>query len=277
VKLNNVRLKAKSSQTFTLYPLGDVHLGSANCDKQLFWDTIAEIRKNPDARWLGMGDMCEWITPKDKRWDAGGIDEMIVNLASIDRIGDVYVEKIADMLKPIMDKCWGMGDGNHEKKFAAEHGTNLTQRILQQSGAPGALYLGWEALTRVAIAVGNCHTSVRIMTAHGWQGGRMDGAKVNQMEKLLGWIDADIYLHGHSHSKFIVPVARLRVNNSCTKIIDDNAFVAHTGSFLRTYQQNATGYGEQAGYPPTSLGVPRFLLTPRITHSSVEVEIKGVL
>ena len=276
MRLNTVRLKVKSGQTITLYPLGDVHLGSANCDKQLFWHTVDEIRANPDARWLGMGDYCEWITPKDKRWQAGGIDEMIVNLASLDRIGDVYVEKMGSMLRPIIEKCWGMGDGNHEQHFADEHHTNLTQRIIQEAGGPGALYLGWEALTRVAITVGNQHTALRILTAHGWQGGRMDGAKVNQMEKLLAWVDADIYLHGHSHSKFVVPVARLRTNPTFTKVAADECFVAHTGSFLRTYQQDAVGYGEKAGYPPTSLGVPYFLIAVKQGHKQIELDIRAV-
>ena len=267
LKLNTIQLKTKSGQTFTLYPLGDIHLGSANCDKHLFWDTLAEIRANPDARWIGMGDYCEWITPKDKRWEAGGIDEMIVNLASLDRIGDVYVEKIADMLKPIMDKCWGMGDGNHEQRFN-EQGTNLTTRIIQAAGGAGSLYLGWESLTRVVFKLNGANLPIRISCAHGWQGGRMDGAKVDAMEKLLAWIDADIYLRGHSHSKFVVPVTRLRTNQSFTKMVADRCYVAHTGSFLRTYQQDAIGYGERAEYPPTTLGVPRFLITPWRKHET---------
>jgi len=270
VKLSTVRLNAKNGETFTLYPIGDVHLGSANCDKHLFWDTIDEVRTNPNARWIGMGDYAEWIGPRDKRWEAGGVDEMIINLACLDRIGDVYVEKIADMLRPIMDKCWGMGDGNHEQRFN-EQGTNLTARIIQAAGGPGSLYLGWESIIRVVFSVGSgkeehaSHIPVRISCAHGWQAGRMDGGKVNQMEKLLAWIDADIYLRGHSHSKFVVPVTRLRTNQQFTKMIAHTCYVAMTGSFLRTYQQDAIGYGERAEYPPTTMGTPRFTLTPHRT------------
>lgn len=36
MRLNTVRLTYQTGETWTLYPLGDVHFGSANCDKDLF-------------------------------------------------------------------------------------------------------------------------------------------------------------------------------------------------------------------------------------------------
>lgn len=271
MKLNTVRQAAKHGQTFTLYPLGDVHLGSANCDVDLFTRTVNAIRQDPAARWIGLGDYCEWITIRDPRWHAGGIDEKIINLANLDRIGDRYVEVMSDLLHPIMDKCWAFGDGNHEQKFAEFHQTNLSMRILERAGAPGDLYSGWAGMTRVVFEDDNQHrAATHIYHSHGWQGGRMSGAKVNQMEKLLAWIDADIYLHGHSHSRFIVPVDRLRTNHAFTKVKADKTYVAHTGSFLKTYQQDTVSYSERAGYPPTSLGTVRFHLTP--TEKGVRIE-----
>jgi len=255
----------------TLYPLGDIHLGSANCDKEALWKIIADIRANPDARWIGLGDYVEWITPKDKRWHAGGIDEQIINMANLDRIGDAYVETISTILRPIMDKCWGMGKGNHEGTFEREHHTNLTQRILQECGASGDLYTGWAAITRVKFEDDNQHrSSIRIFHSHGWQAGRMAGAKVNQLDHLMGWIEGcRIYLQGHSHDCVVKKKTMLGTNPSFSKLVAYNAYGAHCGSYLRTYQQDATGYGEEKGFPPVPIGPPTFELTP--TREGVKV------
>jgi hypothetical protein len=272
LRLHTVREECGLNQTFHFYPLGDIHLGSANCDKGRLFEVVDAIRADVDARWIGMGDYVEWITPKDKRWHAGGIDEDIVNMANLDRIGDAYVDAVATILRPIMDKCWGMGKGNHEGTFEREHHTNLVQRILQAAGTPGDLYTGWAAITRVCFEDRNGHrSSVRIFHSHGWQAGRMDGAKVNQLDHIMGWIDGcRIYLQGHSHSRVVKTKTKLDTNPSFTKLTAYDSYGAHTGSFLRTYQQDATCYGEEHGYPPTSLGPIRFNLTP--TTEGVIVE-----
>jgi predicted phosphodiesterase len=271
MQLRTVREYTDNGTQYTFYPLGDIHLGSANCDVGHFLRTIDTIRENPNARWVGMGDYVEWITPKDKRWQAGGIDERIVNMANLDRIGDVYVEKISTLLRPIIDKCWAFGAGNHEKRFEAEHHTNLCRRILQECDASDELYTGWGAITRVVFHTARTEQHpLRIFHSHGWQGGRMDGAKVNAAQRLMAYIDADIYLQGHSHSRFVVPASRLSVNQSWTRVTAQDVYVAHTGSFMRTYADNTDGYGEQAGYPPTSLGMVRFMITP--THDGILTE-----
>ena len=271
MRIRTVRIVYEPGQAFTLYPLGDVHYGSANCDTGLFEETIRRIERDPDAMWLGLGDMVECIAPNDKRWNAGGVDERVVNLASQDRIGDVYVEKLATKLAPIAGKCIGYGDGNHEETFDKHYYTNLSIRVLERIGRPDC-YNGWACLTRLAFQdKGNHRTALRIFSQHGWQGGRMDGAKVNESRRLLAYVEADIYLTGHSHSKFIVPNTRLSVNPSWTKVTAHTVHVAHTGSFLRTLQQDHVGYAERAGYPPTTLGTVRFTLRPT-TENGVLVE-----
>lgn len=44
-----------------------------------------------------------------------------------------------------------------------------------------------------------------------------------------------------------------------------------TGSFLRTYVENATTYGEKAGYSPCDLGVVKLMIKPNIKdiHASL--------
>ena len=264
MRLLTARERYKSGQTFRLIPLGDVHLGNANCDTKALWKTVLDIKQDKQARWIGMGDMVESIAPNDKRWSAGGIDVKIVNLASQDRIGDVYVEKVADILNHIADKCWAYGDGNHEDKFNAAYYTNLGVRILDQIGRPEC-YVGWSGITRVVFehASGTMRTALYVYHSHGYQAGRKDGAKVNGLDDLMGYIDGcHIYLQGHSHSRLVKTKTKLGWNPSFTRERAQTCFGAHTGSFLRTYQEGHSAYGERAGYPPVPIGPLEFLITP---------------
>ncbi len=274
MRLNTVKEQLRTGESITLYPLGDIHLGSANCDKGALFALVDEIRADPSARWIGMGDYVEWITPKDKRWAAGGIDESIVNMANLDRIGDVYVEKVSTILRPIMPQCWGMGKGNHEGTFEREHHTSLVQRILQECGAPGSLYTGWAAITRVVFEDETEHrAAVRIFHSHGWQAGRLSGAKVNQLDHLMGWIDGcRIYLQGHSHDNVVKKKTKLDTDRRFLRLVAYNSYGAHTGSFLRTYQMGTEAYGEEHGYPPVPIGPPTF----ELTHSREGVTVKSM-
>ena len=54
-----------------------------------------------------------------------------------------------------------------------------------------------------------------------------------------------------------------------SNLVPEDSFGAHCGSYLRTYQLGATGYGEEKGFPPVPIGPPIFELTP--TETGVKV------
>jgi len=287
MRLRRIELPWETGTTWTLIPLGDVHFGSANCDVELFDETIAEIRSNPYALWIGMGDMIEAIAPNDKRWKAGGVDERVVNMASQDRIGDVYVQKMASKLRPIADKLLSYGDGNHEETFNAHYYTNLSVRILEAIGR-SECYTGWAAGTELVFTSSGTRVALPIWHEHGWQAGRKDGAKVNNLDDLMGYIEGfRIYLYGHSHSRLMKVKTKLGVDWHSKKLKATDCYGAHTGSFLKTRELAeltkdgvltcAPSYAERKGYPTTSLGPIRFLITLRRNGNEARsLEIRGV-
>lgn len=46
------------SEVYTIYPLGDVHIGALNCAEKQFKRVISQINADPNARWFGGGDIC---------------------------------------------------------------------------------------------------------------------------------------------------------------------------------------------------------------------------
>jgi hypothetical protein len=267
--LNTVRVNFDPGQTWTLWPLGDVHAGCRSCDLDLFQRTVRSIAADPTALWGGMGDYCEWISRDDPRWDSGEIDERVVNLASIDRIGDVYVDLMGDLLAPIAGQCLWFGFGNHEHQFMRRHHSHLPRRIMAAAGIPEDRYSGWMGKTRIVFEDGNNHrNAVVVYHAHGWQAGRKEGAKLNNMRELPGFTRADIYIHGHSHSRFADALDWLDENQAFTKPVSKRAYVSHSGSFVKSYEVGTASYAEQKCYFPTSLGPPRFLITPSTVASA---------
>jgi hypothetical protein len=95
-----------------LYPLGDIHLGTKHCTESDIQKTITEIKDNPQAIWIGMGDYGEFITPNDKRWDSKSIADWLKD--EQDNIAEVQTEHLQKLLEPIANKCIGLIEGNHE-------------------------------------------------------------------------------------------------------------------------------------------------------------------
>lgn len=260
MRLRTVKETYRPGDVFTLYPLGDIHYGSANCDTKHLDKVINEIADDPLARWIGMGDYCEAISPKDKRWKGDGmIADVIVNQ---DRIGDYYVKTLSDILAPIADKCWAFGLGNHEETFNTHYFTDLCARILDRMGISD-VYSGWAGITKVRFEEGTHRSALNVFHAHGYQAGRLDGAKVNALDYLMGYMEGcDIYLQGHSHSVLVKSKTKLRPSRTHDDLEASTCYGAHTGSFLRTYEVNEAGYSERAQYPPTRIGTVKFVVKP---------------
>ena len=97
-----------------------------------------------------------------------------------------------------------------------------------------------------------CYT---VYCVHGAGGGRMEGGKVNRLLQLSSIVDADIYIHSHTHLPAIIKNSYYRTsmaNSSVSKV--DRLFV-NTSSSL-----DYGGYGELQCYKPNSLETPMIIL-----------------
>ena len=56
------------SDTFTLVPIGDVHIGNAACDEARLRRVVDRIAADEWSYWVGLGDYCDFINMQDKRF-----------------------------------------------------------------------------------------------------------------------------------------------------------------------------------------------------------------
>jgi hypothetical protein len=123
-------------------------------------------------------------------------------------------------------------------------------------------------------AVGDKYSSKQmfIYAHHGFGGGRKSGGKVNRLEDAaISFPDCQIYLMGHVHDKAAWIKPALHVAEQTDKVIQKFRAFGITGTFKKTYQQDAMGYGEKMMYPSTALGVISFSIRPFSDSGQIEI------
>lgn len=233
-----------------IYTLSDLHLGDRNCNYKGLIDQIKEIEENPNAYVILNGDL--------------------MNNATTQSISDTYSEVLSPMeqlreataiLKPIKDKILAMTSGNHENRTYRTDGIDLTEILASELGlseryAPESVTL--------FLRVGEEHRGRKVagkdivrqicyvlFVTHGSGGGRREGGKVNRLVDLSSIIDADIYIHSHTHLPVILKQAFYRADSKNSTIAMVDKMFVNTNAWLKY-----GGYGEAQGYKPASIQTP---------------------
>lgn len=251
------------SDTFRLYPIGDIHLGAAACDVDALRSTVDHIAADPSARWIGMGDYAECINLQDKRFDLKSVDKKY--LPRLDDIANACFEDLAEMFGPIREKCLGLLVGNHEETLRLKHSQDVHGALCLRLGLKN---LGYDSLIRWTfrrkVSGSKCPSSqLTIFASHGTIAGRRDGSKLNRIEDLHRNFDADMYLVGHGHSQIVGRSVQLSVPDSGElKLKERLRLSMMTGTWRKNYQEGTRDYGEKAHFSPPVIGCPIVTIRP---------------
>lgn len=171
-----------------LYPLGDIHIGSAQSDIKSINKWINKIANDDKAAVILLGDLI------DNGIDIGKYEQNIM-------VED-QIEKVVNILSPIKNKIIGMVSGNHEERTSKNSGTDISKRIALELGVADVYS---RSQCAISIRVGNDKgrgngVLYNIFFTHGNGGGRTIGSITSKMFKLKDIVcDADIYVQGHVH------------------------------------------------------------------------------
>lgn len=176
-----------------LFPIGDWHLGSRQCDKKFIKKVLGIIKEDPIARWVGMGDLLE--------------------NAIIGSKSDVYLQKdapekqleeVVELLEPIRDKGLFMIPGNHEERTMRVVGLRPNKVMARQLGIP---FLSYSALATLDLTEARTPRSFTCYFHHNAGGGYTPGGKVNNAARLRGIVPtADATFSAHMHTTARIPV-----------------------------------------------------------------------
>jgi len=181
------------AKQFTLYPIGDWHYGSRQADVKFIRQVVNEIKNNPEAKWVGLGDF---------------IENAIVGSKS-----DVYlqtippkeqVDEIINILEPVREKGLFLILGNHEARTMRAVGQQPEDIISYALRVPVA---GYSACAVFDLTKAHTPRSFSCYFHHGAGGGYTVGGKVNAAAKMrLIAPTADATFSGHSHTTSRSPV-----------------------------------------------------------------------
>lgn len=249
-----------------LVPFADLHIGDSLCDDKLIKEKIEYVKNNENVYCLLNGD--------------------ILNNSTKTSVGDVYseqltpmeqLEKACSLFEPIKDKILCVTNGNHEARSLKSDGVDLMQMFCMKlkiedkyARESGVLFLRFGAESRNHKET-NGSGKARMITyviylTHGTGGGRNAGGKANALERMASIIDADIYIHSHTHLPMVMKQAfhRVDIRNSSISLV--NKLFVNTSATL-----NYGGYGEVFEFKPNSKDIPHIFLCGTKKHFTAKL------
>jgi hypothetical protein len=252
------RIEYKSrADIFKLYPLGDIHAGVKYCSETAIRAKVKKIAADPFARWVGMGDYADLVTPGDKRWDVAGIADWVKK----QDIVESQRKWVVELFSPIRSQCLGLLEGNHEISIRIHNNNDFYMHICEDLGVTP---LGYSCfLDMVFIRLPGRHSTLfRGHLEHGSGAAQSEGGQMNRLKKAMLGFEGDFFAMGHLHTKKI-DASETILTVAGTTIKEKVRCAAITGSWYKSYEQGVrASYAEQKGYKPSSIGCPVFLFEP---------------
>lgn len=177
----------------SIYPLGDWHYGSRQCNEAFINQVIAKVKDDPKGYWVGMGDFMENAI-------IGSKSDMYTQLLPPKE----QMEHIADLLDPIKEKGLFFIGGNHEARTMRQSGIQPEMYISTRLSLP---YMGFSCLAVFELDRVRGPYCFTTYYHHNTGGGYSIGGKVNAAEKLRQIVPtADATFSAHLHTTGRIPV-----------------------------------------------------------------------
>lgn len=244
---------------YRLYVLGDIHIGALNCAEPEIISLVHRIKDDPNARWVGGGDVLDAVILQDvKRFDINSLPNWMVSGSADsvkEKVGDIIAaqkKRFLKIVEPIKDKCLGLIEGNHEYSIYKHHNRDIMNEMCDALEVPNLTDCCFMRLhfTRKS---GICSAVVTAFICHGSGGGCSAGAEPNRLARLSQDKHCDIILTGHSHTVHILPPVAMMYLPTSGKLVDEpmvrEKYAANWGSTLYTYKAGPSTYASRANYP----------------------------
>jgi UDP-2,3-diacylglucosamine pyrophosphatase LpxH len=171
----------KGKQHLTIIPVGDIHRGSPelNRDYLEYWQSIVEKIPDPKRIYL-MGDLLESAT---KHLANSSFQQ---EMSLTDQINETI-----DFFKPMKEDIVFACKGNHELRLEKDYDLNLMELIAGQLGCPhGNQYMDCFNVNDKA---------VNVYVAHGKGSSLYHYTAESKILRDTQTIISDLYIHGHNH------------------------------------------------------------------------------
>jgi predicted phosphodiesterase len=237
----------RNIEVLELHTFADEHIGDDCCDLPRLQERINYIATTPNAYCILNGDILDYAS----RSSIGDIETREFNIMG-------QLEKAVELFSPIKDKILCITNGNHEARGYRKEGIDISKMIAMQLGLVDR-YTATAAVIFLRFGIGKNRGTGRdyepqlyvIYVLHGAGGGRKEGAKAIRLADMANIVDADIYIHSHTHLPMIIKQGFFRVNSRSSTVSNVTKLFVNTAANL-----NYGGYGEAGEFKPNSKDTP---------------------
>jgi hypothetical protein len=235
-------------ENLELVIFSDEHIGDPFCDMNFLKERIEYVKNNENVYCLLNGD--------------------IMDNATTTSVGDTYsqtyspdqqIDIATELFMPIKDKILGITKGNHEHRTYKKEGIDIMKAVARNLGCL-SFYSNTALLLFIKFGTCKKKPSSKMMYSvymkHGAGGGLKEGAKAIRLADMANIVDADVYVHSHTHLAMALKEDFMRVDRlNCIAKPVTKLFV-NTSANL-----NYGGYGETIGCKPASKDKPIICLS----------------
>ena len=239
-----------------IHTMADLHISDPNCDMGLIKKRIEEIKANPAAYVILNGDIVNFAT-KNSPSDMFG-----EQMTPMEQIG-----AFVDLFGGVKDKILSVQPGNHELRAYRTEGIDITELACRELGiadrysrTASLVFIRFGEIVngrRETAGTGKyrkaCYT---IYALHGSGGGRKEGAKAIRLADMASIVDADIYIHSHTHLPMIIKQAFYRTDIQNSHAARVEKLFVNTAAAL-----DHGGYGEALEFKPAAKATPVIYLS----------------
>lgn len=194
----------KKQPTVTLYPIGDLHLGSIGCHEKEWLEFVSYISNEPDSYVVVVGDMIDNSTRNS-----------IANPFDCKYRPMEQKNLLAEYLKPIREKILCAVRGNHENRTVRETDQDPLYDVfcrlnIEERYRAGTAFLYLMIGERTNGKKGTrAMQTYRIVVTHGTGGGKLAGSAINNQQRFGMVVDCDVLITGHTHAPSITKPSRV--------------------------------------------------------------------
>ena len=182
----------------TNIPVFDVHLGSSECMEQEFISFIDSVKRTPNVYLVLGGDLID-----------NGTKSSVTNPFRAVMPPSQQKKEMANILKPVADRCLCILPGNHERRSGKDADDDPCldiaamldiEHLYRENIAFLKIQLGDATTTTGGRTAGLNRPTYTIVVGHGSGGGILTGASLNRNERFGYAIDnMDVLITGHTH------------------------------------------------------------------------------
>ena len=243
------------NEKIKIYPISDLHVGSAECNMDLWEDFIDRVKNEENSYLVIAGDMLN-----------NGLKNSVTNVYDEIMRPKEQQRYLYETLYPVADKILAGCCGNHERRSLRDCDIDPLGSVFEKLGIlevyrPDIAYLFLNVKDRFkengTEISGLKRPAYTIAVTHGHGGGTYVGSSAGKAERFSYSFDGlDLLIVGHTHKPVMFPTKKIVLDTKNKKI-----------SYRSSGICVATGWLEYGGYPVEKL------LTPVATGVLQEIEL----